>query len=233
MKGKLACSHWPRRCIWAGWLASAAIAVPYAGWHAAGIVVISGVTAGMLSWQNARLRASVRTDTRTGLMNMEAWRDEAMAELSRAVRQGTPMAVAIIDIDHFKTVNDTFGHLAGDEVLRTVADSLQVQMRRYDRAGRYGGDEFVVLFPDTTGEEAARIAGRLCVGISSTPILTGMRHDSAVTVTISVGISQLTVPGSSLDELLAAADTALYSSKRAGRCRVRVATSACLGLRHI
>jgi diguanylate cyclase (GGDEF)-like protein len=166
-------------------------------------------------------------------MNMETWRDEATAELSRAARQGSPMAVAIIDIDHFKAVNDTFGHLAGDEVLRAVAGTLQARMRRYDRAGRYGGDEFVVLFPDTTSDEAARIAGRLCKEISSAPILAGMRHDTAVTVTISVGISQLTGHGSGFDDLLAAADAALYSSKRAGRCRVRVATSARLVLRRI
>jgi diguanylate cyclase (GGDEF)-like protein len=185
----------------------------------------------LLSWQNARLLAGVRFDSRTGLMNMDAWRDETAAELNRAMRNGTPMAVAIIDIDHFKTVNDTFGHLTGDEALRAVASSLRAHLRRYARAGRYGGDEFVVLFPDTTSDDAARIAERLCKEISSAPVLAGMRRDTAVTVTISVGISQLTAPGSGLDELLAAADAALYSSKRAGRCRVRVADNAYLGLR--
>ena len=231
MSGRLACSRWPRRCIWTVWLALAAIWVPCARWQTAVVIVISGVTAGVLSWQNARLLAGVRTDSRTGLMNMEAWRDEAMAELSRAGRRGSPLAVAIIDIDHSKTVNDTFGHLAGDQVLRAVAGTLQAHMRRYDRAGRYGGDEFVILFPDTTGDEAARIAGRLCKEISAAPILAGLRHDTAVTVTISAGISQLTPPGSGLDDLLAAADAALYSSKRAGRCRVRVNQNTHRGLR--
>jgi diguanylate cyclase (GGDEF)-like protein len=185
----------------------------------------------LLSWQNARLLTGVRTDSRTGLMNMDAWRDETAAELNRAMRNGTPMAVAIIDIDHFKTVNDTFGHLTGDEALHAVASSLQAHLRRYDRAGRYGGDEFVVLFPDTTSDDAARIAERLCNEIASAPVLAGMPRDTAVTVTVSAGISQLTAPGSGLDELLATADAALYSSKRAGRYRVRVATSTHLGSR--
>jgi diguanylate cyclase (GGDEF)-like protein len=215
-------SPWPRRWIWAGWALSAAVAVPWARWHdtdlgALAVVVISGITMAMMSGQNTRLLASMRTDFRTGLLTMEAWRREATAELSRAGRHGTPLAVAIIDVDHFKNVNDTFGQLIGDAVLRAVADILRAQLRRYDRAGRYGGDEFVVLLPGTTAEQAARIATRLCEQISSAPVLAG----TSVTVTASIGISQLTSAGSGLDDLLAAADAGLYASKRAGRCRVR------------
>jgi diguanylate cyclase (GGDEF)-like protein len=194
---------------------------------------MSGITTALLTRQNAQLLASTRTDYRTGLLTMEAWRGEVTAELSRAERQDNPLAVAIIDIDHFKNVNDTFGHLAGDEVLRAVAGILLAQLRCYDRAGRYGGDEFVVLFPDTTALQAARIATRLCEKIMSAPVMVGTRHDAAVAVTVSIGLSQLTDPGSGLDDLLGAADAALYSSKRAGRCRVRIPETAHRALRGI
>jgi len=147
--------------------------------------------------------------------------------------RGTPLAVAIIDIDHFKDVNDTFGHLTGDHVIRAVADTLQAHMRRYDSAGRYGGDEFVLLFPGTTASQAAAIAVRLRDTIAAAPVLTRPQHQNAVTITISTGISELTDPGSGLDELLAAADSGLYSSKRAGRCRVRISRSEHTHLRGV
>jgi len=188
----------------AGWLLSAAIAVPCLRWHAADlgafvVIVISGITAMVLIRRNTQLLASMRTDYRTGLLTIQAWREAATAELSRAERRDTPLAVAIIDIDHFKTVNDTFAHLAGDEFLVAVAGTLLAQLRCYDRTGRYGGDEFVVLFPGTTAEQAARIATRLCGEISSAPILAGLRHDTAVFVTVSIGSSELVGVASSLD----------------------------------
>jgi diguanylate cyclase (GGDEF)-like protein len=116
---------------------------------------------------HSQLVAQTRIDSKTGLLNAATWERESMAEVNRAMRTHSPLSVALLDIDHFKAVNDTHGHLAGDRVLRAVSEALRSLLRTYDLAGRFGGEEFVVLLPQT-GEEGARaIAERLRTYIAS------------------------------------------------------------------
>ena len=109
------------------------------------------------------LLAQSRVDAKTGLLNVATWESEAEAELSRAVRNRDPLPLILVDIDHFKVVNDTYGHLAGDRVLKSIAETLTSQSRDYDRAGRFGGEEFVLLLAQTTEHDACKIAERLRV----------------------------------------------------------------------
>ncbi|MFC7328780.1 GGDEF domain-containing protein [Marinactinospora rubrisoli] len=164
-----------------------------------------------------QLQTAARTDPKTGLLNATTWQSEAEAELSRALQVGRSMAVLILDIDHFKRVNDTYGHLFGDQVLAGVANTITHQLRQSDVVGRFGGEEFVVLLPDADMAEACRVAERLRsrVGRMALPV-----DETTVTITISVGVALLAVHGRDLIELMAAADLALYRAKDAGRDRV-------------
>lgn len=177
---------------------------------------------------HAQLVAQARTDAKTGLLNVSTWEREADAELSRAVRTRSPLALVLVDIDHFKVVNDTHGHLAGDKVLRAVADALTGQLRDYDRAGRFGGEEFVLLLAQTKIDDACRIAERLRAHVAEMAVAVDDRHDAAVVrLTISAGVAAIAGYSScELTDLLAAADSALYRAKQTGRNRVAVAPVA-------
>lgn len=164
-----------------------------------------------------QLKAAARTDSKTGLLNAAAWQREADAEIVRAQRSDEPVALLLIDVDHFKKVNDTHGHLVGDDVLRGLASELRQQVRETDVVGRFGGEEFVILLPKTAPEEALRIADRVRRGVGVVQVLA---ENTAVSVTISVGVAVLGVHGRDLFELLAAADLALYRAKKTGRDRV-------------
>ena len=198
---------------------------------AALIVVLPVVLMQKRFLMHAQLTAEARTDAKTGLLNAAAWQRDATLELSRA-RSCRPLAsVAIIDIDHFKAVNDTHGHLAGDRVLRAIADRFKAQLREGDLIGRFGGEEFAVLLPRTAAAEAGRVAERLRGHIANEPIAVGDgRADSIlVGVTVSIGVAELADAGQDLDELLAAADAALYQAKGAGRNRICVMAPAMAG----
>ena len=171
------------------------------------------------------LVAQSRVDSKTGLLNVSTWESEAEAELSRAVRLRTPLAVALIDIDHFKLVNDTYGHLAGDRVLKTISEALTSQSRDYDRAGRFGGEEFVLLLAQTSQKDACTIAERLRAYIANLEIPADDRPDApALNVTISIGVTAMSRGESyELTDLLAAADSAMYAAKQAGRNQVAFA----------
>jgi diguanylate cyclase (GGDEF)-like protein len=171
------------------------------------------------------LVAQSRKDSKTGLLNVSTWESEAEAELSRAVRTRNPVALALVDIDHFKVVNDTYGHLVGDRVLKAVAEALTGQSRDYDRAGRFGGEEFVLLLPQTTDKDACKIAERLRGYIASLEIPTDDRPGApTVRVTISIGVTSFGRDESyELTDLLAAADSAMYAAKQAGRNQVAFA----------
>src|SRR3984957_7743967 len=166
---------------------------------------------------HAQLKAQARTDAETGVLNVGAWQGEADLAVARARRRGQPLAILLADVDHFKDVNDTYGHLTGDAVLRTLAAEMRQQVRESDLVGRFGGEEFVILLAGTTAEEACQVAERVRRGAGVVKVLT---HDEIVGVTVSVGVAALGTHGAALFELLAAADIALYQAKNTGRDRV-------------
>jgi diguanylate cyclase (GGDEF)-like protein len=165
------------------------------------------------------LEAQSRVDAKTGLLNVSTWEKEAETELSRAVRTHSPLALALVDIDHFKQVNDTYGHLAGDRVLKAIAAALTGQSRDYDKVGRFGGEEFVLLLAQTAEKDACKIAERLRGYVASLTVPADDRPDApTLSVTISVGVTALARDESrELSDLLAAADSAMYHAKQAGR----------------
>lgn len=171
------------------------------------------------------LEARSRTDAKTGLLNISTWEAEAHAELSRAIRLREPLSLALVDIDHFKNVNDTYGHLVGDKVIKAVADSLTSHLRDYDRAGRFGGEEFVLLLAKTTEHDVCKVAERLRGQVAdlAVPVDDGLDAE-VVRVTISVGVTGLAQGAKcELPDLLAAADSALYHAKQSGRNCVALA----------
>ncbi|TYB41140.1 GGDEF domain-containing protein [Actinomadura chibensis] len=169
------------------------------------------------SLMHQQLQAAARTDAKTGLLNASAWQREADTELSRAQRTHDAVALLLIDIDHFKRVNDTHGHLMGDQVLVGVASTLCHQLRDYDVVGRFGGEEFVVLLPGADTVEACRVAERLRGRVRRLAV---PAEEGTVTVTVSVGVALFRTHGEDLLELMAAADLALYRAKSSGRDRV-------------
>lgn len=165
----------------------------------------------------ADLRALARTDPLTGLHTRGHFFELAEREFARIRRYGRPLAALMLDVDHFKRVNDHFGHPAGDEVLRMVARRLTADLRDVDLAGRYGGDEFVALLPESTVETAAVIADRLRARIASATAGTGTQQIAA---TVSLGVAG--AEGcADLAALLRRADEALYQAKAGGRNTVR------------
>lgn len=205
------------------------------------VLAIIGVPTVLLARRflmHAQLLAKSRVDTKTGLLNASTWESEAEAEIARAIRTGSPVSVALVDIDHFKMVNDTHGHLVGDIVLRAVSDAIREHLRSYDVAGRFGGEEFVLLLPQADEAGALGIAERLRTHIAamSIPIddaAGGLGQSNAsgtcVRLTVSVGIAALDGTARELTDLLAAADSALYYAKESGRNKTHA--MAAVGLR--
>lgn len=161
---------------------------------------------------------AARTDSKTGLANTAHWSHQARTELARAERDNTELGVLMLDLDHFKKINDNYGHLTGDAVLKAVADALRKQCREYDIVGRFGGEEFMILVPGVDAAELMTIAERFrqCVG---SLIVTSPDNHQPVTVTVSAGAVVYPQSGHDLDELLLAADAALYQAKQGGRNR--------------
>ena len=173
-----------------------------------------GEALGRLEQANEVLRGLAHRDGLTGVYNRRAIDERLAQEVARARRTGQPLSVLMIDVDHFKRVNDTLGHAGGDRVLQGVAARLAAACRASDVVGRYGGEEFVLLLPDTTGEGACRVAEKLREAVRSA-------HDLPCPVTMSAGVASTAdghLPESGL--LLRAADDALYAAKAAGRDRV-------------
>jgi diguanylate cyclase (GGDEF)-like protein len=176
------------------------------------------------SLRHVQLLNDSRADSKTGLLNAATWEREATVEVTRAVRTRTPLAVALLDIDRFKVINDTYGHLAGDQVLKELARSLENALRDYDRAGRFGGEEFSLLLPQTRAVDAFRIAERVRANIASLSIIVpGATGGERVHVTVSIGVAALD-SGCEREyaELMAAADAALYRAKSGGRDQVQM-----------
>jgi diguanylate cyclase (GGDEF)-like protein len=160
-------------------------------------------------------------DTLTGLVNRRYFEERVTAEAQKAFLNGTGLSIIMVDIDHFKRVNDTFGHAAGDKVLREVASLLKSSVRRQDdMVARYGGEEFVLVLPGVTLETTSTIAERIRRSIQDTPIDIG---ETQLHLTISSGISNFPIHRvRSKEDLVKMADLALYDAKRGGRNRVCV-----------
>ncbi|MET0237374.1 MAG: diguanylate cyclase [Kibdelosporangium sp.] len=172
-----------------------------------------------------QLEQDARMDTKTKLLNMTAWTDAALAEVMRAQRLGQTTGVLLLDLDWFKRVNDTYGHLAGDEVLKQLAVTLRAEVRATDSVGRFGGEEFVVLLPDTSIDQIVGIAQRIRHRVEKLTV--AAHNDSGQVIieglSVSAGAAAFPFHGHDLDELLAAADKALYEAKSNGRNQVRFA----------
>jgi len=168
-----------------------------------------------------QIRALARRDALTGLLNRGAVLEVLTSEVVRARREQTPLSIIMVDFDHFKGVNDTYGHLAGDAVLREIARRMSEQVRPYDAVGRYGGEEFLLVLPNCAHDEAVEVAERLRVRAASEPVVF---EGTSITVAISLGLAcQARILSDEPEPLIAAADAALYEAKRTGRNRFCVA----------
>jgi diguanylate cyclase (GGDEF)-like protein len=212
-------------CVAAGGLNDAALVFALlAGLMILLAALIVGVRANALGEAHSRLVAHLEKlamiDSVTGLYNRRLMDETLEREVIRARRTGMPLALVMIDIDHFKHYNDTFGHAAGDRVLRSVGEILKRDIRGSDAAYRYGGEEFIVVMPEIGTETARARAEALRLAIHE---LRAAHHGTPLgPITVSVGLAALPTDGCSAAALLAAADTALYEAKRSGRNRLVV-----------
>ncbi len=165
----------------------------------------------------AKLLELATTDGLTGLNNRRRFMELSEREFTRSVRYDRPLAMFMLDIDHFKDVNDSYGHDVGDDVLRSLSEIAVIALRGADILGRLGGEEFGVLLPETDAEAAMEVAERLRMSIENTAIST---NDQALTITVSIGVSVLNSDTPSIEDLMKRADVALYDAKQSGRNRV-------------
>jgi diguanylate cyclase (GGDEF)-like protein len=167
-----------------------------------------------------RLDALSRTDGLTGLLNRRAMNELLHDEWQRLGRHHGPLSLGLLDIDHFKAINDTHGHDVGDQVLRHLATTLQANVRPTDRLSRHGGEEFLLLMPDTDATGAQQACERLRQHIATTPVPTTA---GPLSITVSLGATSARHSDARIDDVLIRADEALYASKRGGRNRVTLA----------
>jgi len=172
----------------------------------------------------AQLIAEARLDSKTGLLNAGTWQHEAEVEFFRALRARTPLALAMVDIDHFEDVNETAGHFVRDQLLRDIGSMLKEQLPGHDLIGRYGGEEFAILLPRTNRDEAQRISERLRDHIAGEPIAieSGTQAGWVFRLTVSIGVAVLNESRRALVELIGAADSALGQAKSTGWSKVYV-----------
>jgi diguanylate cyclase (GGDEF)-like protein len=164
-----------------------------------------------------QLKTQALTDELTGLSNRRQVMTRLEQEFQRAVRIREPICVVSLDIDHFKKVNDTYGHMFGDIVLKKVAERMQSCLRPYDTVGRVGGEEFLIVAPASPPDEAISLAQRVIASISAEPMEDG---NSSITVTASAGVAVISSDDAEADDLLRKADRSLYEAKASGRNRV-------------
>lgn len=160
---------------------------------------------------------SARYDSLTGLYNRGTFLAEFEREVSRSARGGPAFSLAIFDLDHFKLINDRYGHPVGDSVLKAFADALRASIRKHDVVGRYGGEEFALLTPQTGKETAVRVAERVRRELEARGVSVDGKR---IEMTVSAGIASHGIDGQDWDALLTAADDALYEAKNAGRNRI-------------
>jgi diguanylate cyclase (GGDEF)-like protein len=162
------------------------------------------------------------TDSLTGLYNRKHLMETLTGEVARSLRHQRPFVLLIIDIDHFKDFNDTYGHLAGDEVLRRMGAVFKGSIRNCDYAARYGGEEFIVILPEIGPEDGVQAAERIRHRVAEEKISS---NGDSVTVTISVGVASFPEHGDDAETMISKADSALYQAKKRGRNRVLLAGS--------
>jgi diguanylate cyclase (GGDEF)-like protein len=170
-----------------------------------------------------QLQNDVRTDPKTGILNMRGWSESAERALERTARSGDQLALLMVDLDHFKWINDTYGHPAGDDVLRTVAQTLDEVTRPSDLVGRFGGEEFLILLPDIDEDATWDAAERIRVAIAKLHIVTTDKRGDPATIadrTTSIGVARHPRHGDNLERLLQSADAAVYLAKENGRDQV-------------
>jgi diguanylate cyclase (GGDEF)-like protein len=179
-----------------------------------------------LSLANLKLRATLRDqsirDPLTGLYNRRFMQESLDRELQRAKRKKRPLAVVFLDLDHFKRFNDNFGHDAGDMVLRALADVFRNHFRGDDVICRYGGEEFAIILPESTAEDAGDRANDLRAAVKN--LILRHQGETLERVTLSIGVSAFPEDGSTPEDLLKVADDYLYQAKSNGRDRVAVAS---------
>lgn len=173
---------------------------------------------------SAQLVTLARIDAQTGLLNANTWQREAEVELFRAVRSRAPLALAIVNIDDFRSMQDTVGNIVLDQLRRDVATMLREQLRDNDLIGRFGGEEFAILLPETSWDEAKRISERMRDHIAAEPIAieSGAQEGFVFRLTVSIGVAVLNESRRALSELIGAADTALGQARSTGWSKVCV-----------
>ncbi len=170
-----------------------------------------------LNKHQQNIQSIASRDGLTGVYNRRSFDTIIIKEFDRAQRYKRPLSLLILDIDHFKQVNDTFGHIAGDDILKELAKLLSKQLRSSDHLARFGGEEFVVILPETTLEKAHLVANRIRKRCFQKEFKPG---EDFTRISVSIGISSFPKPSASLDDLISHADTALYEAKETGRNRV-------------
>lgn len=183
-------------------------------------VIISFIDISERQQQKLQLEQLASTDTLTGLATRRHLLEQAGHELARAHRSGRPLALILFDVDHFKSVNDRFGHDTGDQVLRRIGELLRSELREIDIAARWGGEEFCVLLPDTNSQAAVEIAERLCAAVENTSMTSPDGAPLPVTASFGVVLSKL--EDDDFSRLVNAADKAMYQAKHEGRNCVRL-----------
>jgi diguanylate cyclase (GGDEF)-like protein len=176
------------------------------------------------SIMRAQLVSQARIDAKTGLLNAGTWQREAEAEFFRALRGKMPLALAMVNIDHFSDVDDMAGHLVRDQLIRDIAGMLKDQLPDQDLIGRFGSEEFAILLPQTSRVEAQRISERLRDHIAAEPIAieSGSQEGFVFRLTVSIGVALLNESRRALAELIGAADTALGQARKTGWSKVYV-----------
>lgn len=159
------------------------------------------------------------TDGLTGIANRRAFEERIKVEVYRALRYARPLSLVMFDLDHFKKVNDTYGHMAGDHVLKTVASAVSSRIREYDAFARYGGEEFALLLPETSKAGAGQVAEEIRASVANTQFIF---EDRVIPVTVSMGVAEVVPEFRTHHELVKAADVRLYGAKRDGRNKVAV-----------